>query len=396
MNLKSLISLSVVLFSMCGNGLDADAMNDKSEKCGVIDYAMGLNARPSYIMPTHGFYNGWNSSGKPLKAGGTADVQFYISDMSRGVYQGIGAALHTFGADNLIGTPATLYVFQGARLACLTEKLSIGYEWNLGVSAGWRTDNDVIVSPINVYINVAALFTWRINSYWDMVFGPEYTHFSNGDTRFPNGGANTLNFRVGARRHFKPTSVHVAENIFTSDMRKLNFGDRVTYDLVFMGGFRADRTVSDGRLYIFNRAFPVMSMNFNPIYSFTSYIGAGPSLDILYDRSSNLQVSKNQQGEVSFEYPQVQYQTALGFSARAELKMPIFAVNIGIGYGFHLGDHTRYENPDLNGLYGMFALKAFLSDGLFLNVSYRLSSVLYSHNLMFGIGWRFGNIISHP
>lgn len=407
MNLKHLILLSAVLFSSYGSRFHAGAVNDRNDVCeqidgdrrmdaSVRDYAIGMNARPSYIIPTHGFYNGWNPSGKPLKAGGTADVQFVMSDRTRGVYQGIGVAIHTFGAHALLGTPATLYVFQGARLANLADNLSVGYEWNLGVSAGWHNNNAVTISPLNVYINVAALFTWRINPYWDMVFGPEYTHFSNGDTRFPNGGANTVNFRVGARRHFRQTSMPVAENIFSADLRKVHPADRLIYDLTLTGGFRADRTVSDGRLHIFNRAFPVMALNFNPIYRFTSYIGAGTSLDFIYDRSANLQVSKNQQGDVEFEYPSFPYQTSLGFSVRAELNMPVFAVNIGIGYGFHLGDHTRYKNPDLNGLYGMFALKAFLSDRLFLNVSYRLSSVLYSHNLMFGIGWRFGKLISHP
>ena len=133
-------------------------------------------------MPTHGFYNGWNPAHKPIRTGGTADMQFGISDPSGGVYQGFGVAAHTFFADDLLGTPATLYLFQGAPLMSLTESLALGYEWNLGLSCGWKDNAAVTVSPLNVYINVAALFTWRLDRYWDMTFGPEYTHFSNGDT----------------------------------------------------------------------------------------------------------------------------------------------------------------------------------------------------------------------
>ena len=38
--------------------------------------------------------------------------------------------------------------------------------------------------------------------------------------------------------------------------------------------------------------------------------------------------------------------------------------------------------------YAIFNLKAFLTDRLFLLIGYRLSSLQYTHNLMFGIGWR--------
>lgn len=384
------ILINIFLFAVAAN-ISFAAGHDQRK------YAAGINARPAYILPTHGFYNGWNPGGKKLSAGGAADIQFLTYSSGRGAYHGIGAAVHTFGAHDLLGTPAALYIFQGAPLARISDKLHVGYEWNLGLSAGWKNNGIVTVSPVNVYINVAALFFWSINSSWELVFGPEYTHFSNGDTAFPNGGANTVNFRIGARRHFLPSPHHMAEDIFTSDIENVSFSERLTYDLVLMGGFRADRNLYEGRLHIFNKAFPAVSVNFNPKYNFNSYLSAGPSLDILYDRSANLILHKtDEDGTFCYEYPDMKYQTSLGFSARVELKMPIFAVNIGIGYNSHLGNHTRYENPDLNGLYGVFALKAFLSDRLFINLSYRLSSVLYSHNLMFGLGWRFGKIISRP
>lgn len=335
-------------------------------------------------MPTHGFYNGWNPAHKPIRTGGTADMQFGISDPSGGVYQGFGVAAHTFFADDLLGTPATLYLFQGAPLMSLTESLALGYEWNLGLSCGWKDNAAVTVSPLNVYINVAALFTWRLDRYWDMTFGPEYTHFSNGDTKFPNGGANTINFRVGVRRRFQPAETITPERIFAADSERKGITERLSYDLTLLGGWRADRTIDKDGLHIFNKAFPTASLSFNPLYSFNGYFAAGPSLDLVYDRSADLLVSE---GSI-LEYPSFLQQTSAGLSARAELRMPIFAVNIGIGYSLPLTDYTRYS--DLKALYGIFSLKAFMTRRLFFNISYRLSSVLYSHNLLFGVGWRFG------
>lgn len=392
MSLRNLISAVAILSLFLTGGIRHDMLAASNDSF----HSIGMNLRPAYIMPTHGFYNGWNPCGRPLRAGGTADMQFSVSPCGKGVYHGAGVAVHTFGADNLLGTPFTFYVFQGAPLVKLAENLALGYEWNLGVSAGWRDNGAVTVSPVNIYINVAALFTWRINERWDMVFGPEYTHFSNGDTRFPNGGANTISLRVGSRWHFEPVRTLDTEAVFMADLEKKGFSDRMSYDIVLMGGFRADRSISGGELHIFNRPFATASINFNPRYRFNSYLSAGPSLDILYDRSANLQVYVDGYGIGRYDYPDFLTQTSIGLSARAELQLPVFAVNIGIGYGTHLGDHTRLENSDLNGLYGIFALKAFLSERLFLNVSYRLSTVQYSHNLLLGIGWRFGNIISHP
>ena len=350
--------------------------------------AFGVNVRPSYVMSTHGFYRGWNPQGKDIMSAANIDVQFGIGGNERGVYQGIGLALHSFFAHDLMGTPASIYVYQGAPLAALGKNLTLGYEWNLGLSSVWKYNEGFIVSPLNVYINVAALFDWKVNQHWDIVFGPEYTHFSNGDTKFPNSGANTVNFRLGAKRHIAPSNKTETVRVFAGDIDNETFADRMTYDLSILGGFRADRTVSGTKLYIFNKAFPVASVNFNPLYSFNSHLAAGPSLDLIYDRSANLNVWENEDGDVGYEYPRALAQTGIGLSARAELRMPVFAINIGIGYGTSLEDHTRYDNDDLKGLYGVFNLKTFVSDRMFLNVGYRLKSVLYSHNLLFGLGWR--------
>lgn len=359
------------------------------ESAAKVSYnAFGVNVRPSYVMPTHGFYRGWNPQGKQIPAAASLDIQFGLGGNGRGVYQGVGVAMHSFFAHDLIGTPVSIYVYQGAPLAALGNRLTLGYEWNLGISSGWKYNEGFIVSPLNVYINVAALFNWKVNPYLDIVFGPEYTHFSNGDTKFPNSGANTINFRLGAKRHIAPSNKTEIVKVFAGDLDNEIFADRMTYDLSILGGFRADRTVNGSKLYIFNNAFPVVSVNFNPLYSFNSHLAAGPSLDLIYDRSANLNVWEKEDGTVGYEYPRALAQTGIGLSARAELRMPVFAVNIGIGYGTSLEDHTRYDNDDLRGLYGVFNLKTFVSDNVFLNVGYRLKSVLYSHNLLFGLGLR--------
>lgn len=346
---------------------------------GGTDHAMGVNVRPSYIMPTHGFYNGWNPSGKALRVAADLDVQYSFSYKGSGAYQGAGVAVHTFFAHKLIGTPATIYIFQGAPLARISDNMTIGYEWNLGLSAGWKNNGIVTVSPLNAYINVAALFTWHTGKYWDIVFGPEYTHFSNGDTMFPNGGANTAGIRFGVRRHFAPYEV-IIENVFAGSEETVPSNRRMVYDMILLGGWRADRNQTEGTLKIDNRAFPTASFCFNPLYTFNDFLSAGAALEYMYDNSANAG-----HGPLA--------QSAIGISARGELKMPIFAVNIGAGYSLVLDHPEGVRKPELQGLYGVFSLKAFVTGRLFLNLSYRLSAVNYSHSLMYGIGIR---LTRHP
>jgi hypothetical protein len=355
------------------NDQEADAQN-----IAISDFTYGANVRPSYVMPTHGFYNGWNELDKPICYGGTADAQYGIVRSDSPALQGIGLAVHTFFAHELVGTPATLYAFQNIPLVNLSERMTFGYEWNLGLSTGWEVNDVAVSSPWNIHINVAALFTWKADKHWDIIFGPEYTHFSNGDTSFPNGGANTINFRVGARRHHSPSETLSSINIFRPDMIGKRFSERITYDVSLLGGWRADRILSSDDFYIYNEKFLLAGLQFNPLYRFNSYLSAGPSIDLLYDRSADLIVDESG----CYSNPGFSSQSALGLSLRGEIKMPIFAVNVGAGYNFTFG------GSDLKGLYASFALKAFLCDNMFLTVAYRLSSVNYAHNLMFGLGFR--------
>lgn len=369
----------------------AHAQNEnKDAGSDSFQHSVGINIRPSYTMPTHGFYNGWNPIGKPLRAGGSAHLDYSFSypasslngRMYPGAYQGIGLGVQSLSSHKYIGTPVLVYLFQGAPLARIDERLTFGYEWNFGLSAGWKVNEYLLTaSSINLYVNVGLLFTWNINPRWNLVFGPEYTHYSNGDTKFPNAGANTVNFRMGVRRIFNRESP-AAEELTIFNIKQ-DFEQDVTYDLTAFGAWRADRTSVNGKLHITNNPFLVAGLQFNPLYHFNHYFSSGLALDLLYDRSANLQASLDEEGVLSYHNPGFLNQCAAGLSLRGELKMPIFAVNIGIGY------NLCNKGSELSGIYGLFALKAFITDSLFLNAGYRLGKTMYAHNLMLGIGWRF-------
>ena len=55
----------------------------------------------------------------------------------KGVYQGAGLSYHHFNPQ--LGNPVSAYLFQGATIATLSRRLSFNYEWNLGLTYGWKS-----------------------------------------------------------------------------------------------------------------------------------------------------------------------------------------------------------------------------------------------------------------
>ena len=134
---------AVLLITTAGSHQAAEAHSADSSK---FTHHVRVNVRPSYLLPTHRFFRGENELGKRLDKSGSAHLQYSFSFPSGShfgklyptAYQGFGVAFNTFFDHKEIGDPAAVYVFQGARLAQISQKLSLDYEWNFGVSFGWH------------------------------------------------------------------------------------------------------------------------------------------------------------------------------------------------------------------------------------------------------------------
>ena len=72
----------------------------------------------------------------------------------------------------------------------------------------------------------------------------------------------------------------------------------------------------------------------------------------------------------------------LGISGRAELVMPIFSVNVGIGYNIIGPEETKAT-------YELANLKVRITEHFFLNIGYQLLNFQKQNNLMLGLGYTF-------
>lgn len=388
MSRKVIIFLLILLpvYPLCG----ADTTRTSRV---VHDITAALSA--GYNLPSHGYYRGYNPESRPIYANSSLHLE-YAFGFSRKtrfgklyphVRQGAGLSVCTFYDHSLMGTPFLAYIFQQARLLPLSKNLNLDYKWDLGASFGWKR-TELIATRANIYINVGLLLSWDISPAWTFSVGPEFTHCSNGDTRYPNGGANLINIRAGVTCHMGQDPAEDDRNFikaYESELRERSFAQRMEYDLILFGGWRAGK-VNDETFALINRPFPFFGLNFMPMYRLSRNFSIGASLDLLADRSADLYdvVKDIQTGQVlSWRQPPLHEQMAAGLSLRADITMPIFTVGAGVG-GFVAG-----TSDALQGIYSIFSLKAFVTDRLFLNVSYRLSTKNFTHNMMYGLGWRF-------
>ncbi len=308
-----------------------------------------------------------------------------------GAWQGIGTGLNMFGNVHGLGIPVSVYLFQGAPIAHLNDRLSLYYEWNFGASFGWKPCDGVIArsnlivgSRVNAYINLGFGFKWKLGKTVAMTAGVDLTHFSNGNTSYPNPGVNMAGVKIGISHSFGPSSEisrqapkEGEQNDILSDKRKL------TFDFTLYGALRR-RVYRGGETPILLHShFAVAGMSFAPMWRVGRVFRAGLSADFQWDESSDLRrhhAYGSTADDIKFRRPPFFSQVSVGAAARGELVMPLFSVNVGMGYNFIGPEEARAT-------YQMANLKIRVYRGLFVNIGYQLLDFQRQNNLMLGFGY---------
>lgn len=188
--------------------------------------------------------------------------------------------------------------------------------------------------------------------------------------------------RVGIVRTFGDAD----ETLGTVSPKRVFIKPHVSYDLVIYGATRKRGFVKDNIPSLVPGSFGIAGLNFAPMYNFNNYFRAGLSVDAQYDESANIKDYKlegSYSGDLKFHRPPFREQFAVGLSLRAELVMPIFSINAG------LGRNLVCHGDDTQGFYQILALKTYVTRHLFLHVGYQLSKFKDPNNLMLGLGYRF-------
>lgn len=386
------LMFAVLLVSLCATQAASPSPSSDSR----WGHQLSMELRPNYIGVQHYYYSPENNpDGRRLSVALSAHVRYAFTlpaDSTLGrlfpsTYHGVGVGVYEMFMPRSVGHPMVAYILQGGDIADVAPRLSLGYEWNLGCSWGWVA-NEAISTRWNVYINIALPLRWRVNNHWELTLTPDYTHFSNGDMRFSNSGANAVGLRLGASYHFSGEDVaapagmaylRASEEVASKGWRK-----RLTTDVVLHAGCRGDRTIEEGNIYIIDKPLLLAGIQLTTLYQLNRYFSLGGSVDVLVDRSANLYnfVEDDAGNILSYDVPSLAEQTSAGVSLHGEIRHTFMALGIGVGCNFNL------RGEDLSPIYTLFSLKAFVTKKMFLYIGYRYNSRNYTQGLTYGIGVR--------
>ena len=352
-------------------------------------HRLSAGIRSGYpFSPQKGLLEGVNSLGRPLDISAAVDVQYayFLPGIS---YQGVGLSLFSLFDHEDVGTPVSLYVFQGAKIVRLSQFLSLDYEWNFGASFGWHRNkeyplNTIMSTSVNAYVNGSIMLSWQSDDL-KVSIGPDMTHFSNGHTEVPNAGLNIIGMRLNAARTIEVTKpVKFPGESWNERERSGKF----SLDMTAFGSWKKGGITYIDLFYVAEGRFAAAGLHINPFYDLHKHFRVGLSLDLNYDQSANLSSHAvgNANGLTGYYPPPMNEQMAAGLSVRAELVMPIFSVHFGIGH------NVIYKGRDLAGLYQVIALKTHVTERLYLHAGYQFRNFSNPDHLLLGLGWRFGNI----
>ncbi len=395
--LKSSLCTILLLF------IAVDSFPDNNDSTSTkITHMIVADLRPGYVFPTHEFFKGSNHAGQRINSTLSGHLKYgfkfsdntYLGKEYPYAIQGIGIAYNTFFNSSEVGNPINVYLFQTSRIASISPKLSLDYEWNFGAAFGWKQYDEeknplnmVVGSKINAYINLGLLLNWQITSNTSLRGGVGVTHYSNGNTSYPNSGVNTIGASIGVA-HFFGNNKENRFSYFPSQNHALN--SYVTYDLIVYGATRKKGVFpEDQSPMLVPGSFAIVGLNLNPLYHFSNYFRAGISLDLQYDESANIgkhianTYTPSEPEELKFYRPPFREQFSAGLSLRGEIVMPIFSINLGIGKNF------LCKGDDTNSFYQTFVLKTHITHNIFLHTGYQLYRFKDPNNLMMGLGYRF-------
>lgn len=389
--LRRLSAAVLAVAACCAAG--ADTVPDGAPR--VIWHA-GATLSGAYVPQTNTFLRGENPAGERVRGVAGVDLRggfgygsgTRVGRLYRGVYQGIGLGVRSYFHPEILGTPGTAYVYQGAPIVRFNGRMWIGYEWQFGVAYGWKhagdnsaADNSAVSTSATALIGLGLRLHYQLTDNWRLSVGLDGTHYSNGNTTYPNPGVNSVGLSVGLARIINPeavTSEATAEEICRADRR------RWFYDIMVYGAWRRRVVRVDDQEQLCPGRFGVAGLQFSPLLALNRYVAVGPALDLQWDESAGLapyHVEGTWNENIKFRRPPFGKQLSAGVSAHAELTMPIFAVNVGLG--------CELLNPEGDKrFYQSLALKTFVTRRFFLNVGYRLGNFKDPQNLMLGVGVR--------
>lgn len=214
---------------------------------------------------------------------------------------GIGLYSGFVGDPQIFGNPNAIFGFikfttsKPWRRNPFSITPALGLTYNLEpFDSETNPTNDAIGSRTTVYFNLKFGWDYKWTKELDLVYGIDYTHFSNGRTNTPNWGLNMLGIHLGMKYHYNaderkisndPYADRVLDARFKRVERKLNTKVEKNHsiNLYVAGGTVQD--YPDGGSPFDESQFATFSAVLDYQHKFNNMHGISIGLDYFYDAS---------------------------------------------------------------------------------------------------------------
>lgn len=143
---------------------------------------------------------------------------------------GIGLYSGFLGDSKVYGNPNAVFGFikfpiSGSHMRnVFSIEPSIGLTYNLNPFDSLDNPlNDAIGARAAVYFNIDLSFTYKFTRELDILYGVDFSHFSNGSTYQPNNGLNLYGINLGLKYNYNVAQFIKNDDPFTNDVLPARF-----------------------------------------------------------------------------------------------------------------------------------------------------------------------------
>jgi hypothetical protein len=143
---------------------------------------------------------------------------------------GLGYYSGFVGNPQVLGKPNAVFGFVNFPLSRPGKRnifemgLALGLTYNLEpYDAQSNPENDAIGSPFAVYFDLYAGASFKMTREMDLLYGIDFTHFSNGRMTTPNYGFNMYGIYLGLRYHYNADQKFVDNDVYSDQLLQSRF-----------------------------------------------------------------------------------------------------------------------------------------------------------------------------
>lgn len=358
---------------------------------------LAINTSAGMLLPTNDYIK--ESKNIPFSSSLSLKYGIYSrgdtwQDVAYGMpYFGVGFYSARFFNKKALGYPFSLFLFQGAEIRPVSRTTSLFYELNLGMSFNWKPydafdnpDNIALGSSANVHVGAIVYFKTPLSDRWDIHYGLNLSHFSNGAQQLPNKGINIASPFIELVYNFNGNPTTASQ---TDIPQPPPLEERFDYDLTFTSSTRqiwVDTVGTGLPSRLLDKNFRVLGLSASAMRTKGYKYRWGPSLEVVYDESSDVRAWRERHPEDGEFYDRVKLgsfhkRLSLGLSVKGEITYPHHSFFAHIGYNLIHGNDYDYR------LYQIIGLKAYLKDNLFGTFGIRAARFSKAQYLYWSIGY---------